>query len=104
MLNNKGDVVIIDFGLARFYAQNDSPMTKGVVTQVYRSPELLFGARFFSDKIDMWSIGCIFAEMFLGEALFRGESELDQLSKIFGIMGTPNDQNWPNSSKFIKKI
>lgn len=44
MLNNKGDVVIIDFGLARFYAQNDSPMTKGVVTQVYRSPELLFGA------------------------------------------------------------
>ena len=79
-------------------------MTKGVVTQIYRSPELLLGARYYSDKVDIWSIGCIFAEFFLGKPLFRGESEIDQLSKIYGIMGTPNEQNWENALAFSKNI
>ena len=60
----------------------------------YRAPELLFGSRHYSNATDMWSIGCIFAELMLHVDLFQGKSEIDQLSKIFSLFGTPDEKDW----------
>lgn len=81
-----------------------------MVTLWYRAPELLLGSRVYSTPIDMWSVGCIFAEMFLGDPIFPGEGEADQMSKIFTAMGLPNDSIWPgfadlpNWSKVSKRL
>jgi cyclin-dependent kinase 2 len=61
----------------------------------YRAPEILLGARHYSTPVDMWSVGCIFAEMVNQKPLFPGDSEIDELFKIFSIMGTPNEETWP---------
>jgi cyclin-dependent kinase 2 len=60
-----------------------------VVTLWYRAPEILLGSKTYSTPVDIWSIGCIFAEMLNHKPLFPGDSEIDQLYKIFQIMGTP---------------
>ncbi|KAG8809669.1 Cyclin-dependent kinase catalytic subunit [Serendipita sp. 399] len=71
-----------------------------VVTLWYRAPEVLLGARQYSTALDMWSVGCIVAEMVLkGSPLFNGDSEIDQIFKIFRILGTPNDTIWPGVSE-----
>jgi serine/threonine protein kinase len=63
--------------------------THEVVTLWYRAPEVLLGARYYSTAVDMWSLGCIFAEMGTGRHLFPGDSEIDELYKIFQVLGTP---------------
>ena len=98
LINKQGEVVLTDFGLSRPFIK-DKKMTKGVITRWYRPPEILFGATFYSTKIDIWSLGCIFAELFLKKPIFRGETDIDQLSKIFGIRGTANDKNWKGCEK-----
>lgn len=60
-----------------------------------RSPELLFGARMYGTGVDIWAVGCILAELLLRVPFFPGESDLDQLTRIFNTMGTPNEDNWP---------
>lgn len=75
------------------------PYTFEVVTLWYRSPELLLGSRIYNTSIDIWSIGCIFAEMLTGEPLFPGDGEIDQINKIFKVLGVPNEEKWPNYSK-----
>ena len=92
-----GRCILTDFGLARSMPPPDKELTRNVVTRYYRAPELLFGSRFYSEKVDVWSLGCILAEMFLREPLFKGSSEIEQLSRIFGIRGTPNKKNWPDA-------
>ncbi|KAL2903595.1 Cyclin-dependent kinase G-2 [Bienertia sinuspersici] len=99
LLNNQGDMKICDFGLARQYGSPLKPYTHLVVTLWYRSPELLLGAKEYSTAIDMWSLGCIMAELLSKEPLFNGKSEFDQLDKIFRILGTPNETIWPGFSK-----
>ncbi|KAJ2981095.1 hypothetical protein NUW54_g10919 [Trametes sanguinea] len=70
--------------------------THEVVTLWYRAPEVLLGSRHYSTAIDMWSVGCIFAEMCMrGHPLFPGDSEIDQIFKIFRVLGTPNTEIWP---------
>jgi cyclin-dependent kinase 7 len=71
-------------------------MTSEIATRWYRPPELLFGACFYSSGIDMWGVGCIFAEIILRTPLFPGETDVEQLAKIFNILGTPTADNWPN--------
>ena len=61
----------------------------------YRAPELLLGTSEYSTPVDMWSVGCIFAEIISKRALFDGDSEQDQIRKIFRILGTPNEDVWP---------
>ena len=61
----------------------------------YRAPEVLYGATLYGPAIDMWSVGCIFAELILRAPLFNGQSELDQLTKIFTLRGVPTDEDWP---------
>ncbi|CEM01665.1 unnamed protein product [Vitrella brassicaformis CCMP3155] len=96
-INAEGEIKLGDFGLARSHGSPDRAMTPQVVTIWYRPPELLYFARLYSDKVDIWSVGCIFAEMLLGRPLFNGQGEVDQLAKIFDVMGTPTETNWPGA-------
>lgn len=88
---------LADFGLARLSGLPNGPYTYEVVTLWYRAPELLLGASRYSAAVDVWSVGCIFAEMATGLPLFPGRSDIDQLIKIFQRRGTPNygQNNWP---------
>ncbi|KAL5075908.1 hypothetical protein RYX36_014892 [Vicia faba] len=99
LLNNRGELKICDFGLARQYGSPLKPYTSLVVTLWYRAPELLLGTKQYSTAIDMWSLGCIMAELLSKEPLFNGRTEFDQLNKIFRILGTPNETIWPGFSK-----
>lgn len=68
---------------------------------LHRAPELLFGARQYGTGVDMWAIGCILAELLLRVPFLPGESDLDQLSRIFQVFGTPTEENWPVSMLII---
>lgn len=83
----KAQVKICDFGLSR-PGMGEGPYTPGVVTQWYRAPELLAGVESYSNAIDMWSVGCIMAELVLREALFPGKTEIQQLKYIMQIVGS----------------
>lgn len=65
------------------------------MTLWYRAPEILLGGRAYSTGVDMWSVGCIFAEMCTRKPLFPGDSEIDEIFKIFRILGTPTEVDWP---------
>lgn len=98
LIDRKGVLKLGDFGLAKFFGSPNRIYTHQVVTRWYRSPELLFGARIYGIGVDMWAVGCILAELLLRVPFFPGESDLDQLNKIFQALGTPNENNWPSSS------
>ncbi|XP_021823729.1 cell division control protein 2 homolog 1 isoform X2 [Prunus avium] len=86
---------LADFGLARAFGIPVRTFTHEVVTLWYRAPEILLGSRHYSTPVDVWSVGCIFAEMVNQRPLFPGDSEIDELFKIFRIMGTPTEDTWP---------
>lgn len=90
-----GNLKIGDFGLARLHASPKARLTHQVITRWYRPPELLYAARNYGPSVDMWSVGCIFAELMLRMPYLPGDSDIDQLSKIFQARGTPTDENWP---------
>ncbi|KAM5558270.1 cell division control protein 2 [Rosa sericea] len=89
---------LADFGLARAFGIPVRTFTHEVVTLWYRAPEILLGSRHYSTPVDVWSVGCIFAEMVNQRPLFPGDSEIDELFKIFRILGTPNEDTWPGVS------
>lgn len=89
------NIKIADFGLSRIVSVPSRPYTHEVVTLWYRAPEVLLGMETYSFAIDIWSVGCIFAELIMKEPLFRGQSEIDQILKIFRVVGTPNEDAWP---------
>uniref|UniRef100_A0A0E0D3E9 [RNA-polymerase]-subunit kinase n=1 Tax=Oryza meridionalis TaxID=40149 RepID=A0A0E0D3E9_9ORYZ len=89
---------LADFGLARPFTR-DGSFTNHVITLWYRPPELLLGATNYAEAVDIWSVGCIFAEFLLRKPLFPGRTEQEQLSKIFELCGFPNEENWPGVSK-----
>ncbi|PLB48114.1 Pkinase-domain-containing protein [Aspergillus steynii IBT 23096] len=95
LINNRGELKIADFGMARYYGDPPPKLTQLVVTLWYRSPELLLGAEKYGTEIDMWSIGCIFGELLTKEPLLQGKNEVDQVSKIFALTGPPTAQSWP---------
>lgn len=92
-------VKLADFGLAKTY-DFEMRLTTVVVTLWYRSPEVLLGQS-YATPVDIWSIGCIMAELFMLKPLFCGTSEGDQLSKIFQILGKPHENEWPATNVFI---
>jgi len=99
LIDKRDNLKLADFGLARAFGIPMRTYTHEVVTLWYRAPEVLLGSRHYSTAIDMWSVGCIFAEMAMqGAPLFPGDSEIDQIFKIFRIMGTPNEEVWPSVS------
>ncbi|XP_053708513.1 cyclin-dependent kinase 4 isoform X2 [Synchiropus splendidus] len=96
LVGSHGEVKIADFGLARIYTFNVA-LTPGVVTLWYRAPEVLLNSVYVS-SVDMWSAGCIFAELFLLRPLFLGYTESQQLRKIFDVIGLPKQEDWPGDS------
>ncbi|PVU86675.1 hypothetical protein BB559_006429 [Furculomyces boomerangus] len=94
--DRNGLLKIADFGLGRAFGVPLRIYTHEVVTLWYRAPEILMGSRHYSIGMDMWSIGCIFAEMASKRPLFPGDSEIDEIFKIFRILGTPTEENWPS--------
>ncbi|KAK6617877.1 hypothetical protein RUM43_014106 [Polyplax serrata] len=106
LLSHKGVLKVGDFGLAREYGSPLKIYTPIVVTLWYRAPELLLQSKEYTTSIDMWSVGCIFGELLQMEALFSGRSDMDQLTKIFKELGTPNEKIWPGYSKLpaIQKV
>lgn len=96
LIDKYDNLKLADFGLARAFGIPMRTYTHEVVTLWYRAPEVLLGSRHYSTAIDMWSVGCIFAEMSnRGHPLFPGDSEIDQIFKIFRVLGTPSEENWP---------
>ncbi|KAL4247686.1 protein kinase superfamily protein [Abortiporus biennis] len=96
LIDQYDNLKLADFGLARAFGIPMRTYTHEVVTLWYRAPEVLLGSRHYSTAIDMWSVGCIFAEMVMrGHPLFPGDSEIDQIFKIFRVLGTPSEDNWP---------
>nr|XP_010949277.1 cyclin-dependent kinase 3 [Camelus bactrianus] len=95
LINELGAIKLADFGLARAFGVPLRTYTHEVVTLWYRAPEILLGSKFYSTAVDVWSIGCIFAEMVTRRALFPGDSEIDQLFRIFRTLGTPSEAIWP---------
>ena len=104
LINKNGIIKIADFGLSRFIASPDREMTKGVITKYYRAPEIFFEAKYYSFSIDIWSAGCILAEMILCDVLFRGNDEIEIMTNIFTLLGIPNENNWPNVKQLQRYI
>jgi len=98
LIDSTGLIKLADFGLARAFGVPVRTYTHEVVTLWYRAPEILLGSKFYSTSVDNWSLGCIFAEMITRRPLFPGDSEIDQLFRIFRSLGTPSESCWPGVS------
>jgi serine/threonine protein kinase len=101
LISRQGQLKIADFGLARPFGAPVRSYSPEVVTLWYRSPDVLLGSKFYSTSIDMWSIGCIFAEMVTGRPFSSGKTPFDQLLKIQKILGTPNSTEWPEFEEYL---
>ncbi|CAM8915762.1 unnamed protein product [Rhodiola kirilowii] len=100
LINNEGILKLADFGLARSLANDhDVKLTNLVVTLWYRPPEVLLGATKYGPAVDMWSVGCILAELLYGKIIFPGKNVPDQIKKIYELCGSPDEVNWPGVSK-----
>ena len=95
LISDKMVLKIADFGLARGYGIPTKNYTNEVVTLWYRPPDVLLGSKEYMTSVDIWSIGCIFAEMINGKALFQGTGDKDQVKKIFMKLGTPSLKTYP---------
>ena len=99
LVSNQGRIKIADFGLARKFIPPIRPLTHEVVTLWYRAPEILLGSQYYAPPIDVWACGCMMVEIITKSAPFQGECEIDQLYKIFQILGTPTEETWPQVSQ-----
>ncbi|KAF2284417.1 hypothetical protein GH714_021634 [Hevea brasiliensis] len=100
LIDNEGNLKLADFGLARSFSNDhNANLTNRVITLWYRPPELLLGTTKYGPAVDMWSVGCIFAELLHGKPIFPGKDEPEQLNKIFELCGAPDEVNWPGVSK-----
>jgi cyclin-dependent kinase len=122
LISKEGELKLADFGLARAFGIPVKKLTNEVVTLWYRPPDVLLGSQNYDTAVDIWSVGCIFAEMMSGEPPFCGKSEANQLQKVFAMLGTPSTtpptpqseasgvQHWPtykefsNWDAFVKEI
>ncbi|KAK3069390.1 hypothetical protein LTR53_012304 [Teratosphaeriaceae sp. CCFEE 6253] len=96
LLNNRGEVKVADFGMARFVGDpGPANLTQMVVTLWYRAPELLLGAKEYDGAVDVWSLGCVFGELLTKQPVLQGKNEVDQLSKILALRGIPTESSWP---------
>jgi len=99
LINNKGQLKLADFGLARPFNEQVNNYTNRVITLWYRPPELLLGSVQYGPSVDVWGAGCILAELLTKKPLFPGRTELDELDLIFKLCGSPNKDNWPTVEK-----
>lgn len=112
LISKEGIIKYSDFGLARYCDIEDlktketeaGKLTRNVSTRYYRAPEVLYGTYNYDFSIDIWSAGCIMGELALGDFLFKGENEIDQLSKIFCILGNAVESCWPGVTELPNYI
>ena len=95
LVDSQGIVKIADFGLARAFGIPIRTLTHEIETLWYRAPEVLLGQKQYSLGVDIWSVGCVLNEIIEKTPLFMGDSEIDQIFKIFSLQGTPNNITWP---------
>ncbi len=95
LISSKGEIKIADFGLARRKTSKNGPYTNRVVTLWYRAPEILLGNPYYTTAVDMWSMGCLFAELLANNPLFPGDTEARQLDCIFNMLGFPTEESFP---------
>ncbi|XP_066566178.1 cyclin-dependent kinase 16 isoform X3 [Amia ocellicauda] len=95
LINERGELKLADFGLARAKSIPTKTYSNEVVTLWYRPPDILLGSTDYSTQIDMWGVGCIFYEMSTGRPLFPGSTVEEELHFIFKLLGTPNEETWP---------
>ena len=96
LIKNKGEVKLADFGLSRFFEKRKNQWrayTNSVVTLWYRAPELLLSECYYKTSIDMWSVGCVMAELFTKQPLFKEQNALKQISAIFSLIGRPKEED-----------
>eukprot|EP00039_Didymoeca_costata_P016542 m.298648 g.298648 ORF g.298648 m.298648 type:complete len:329 (-) comp16409_c1_seq36:1804-2790(-) len=107
LVSETGIIKVADFGLARcFHKESEKPSSDDrnrlyshqVATRWYRAPELLYGARCYDETVDIWAVGCIFAEMLNNSPLFPGDNDIDQMSCVFKLLGTPTSTTWPEAN------
>ena len=108
LLNKNCDLKICDFGLARGFNSNPD-LTEYVVTRWYRAPEIILNSSEYSKAIDIWSVGCIMAELLSRTPLFPGQDYLDQVRRIIGVLGTPSQEDISfiesvQARKYIKNL
>ncbi|KAI4723804.1 serine/threonine protein kinase, CMGC family, CDC2/CDK subfamily [Aureobasidium sp. EXF-10728] len=96
-----GEIKLADFGLARSFADPHAPMTYNVITKWYRPLELYYQANFYSGAVDIWSVGCVFAELVMRYPFFfqNPDGDLAMIGRICEQVGTPTEDNWPGVSK-----
>ncbi|KAJ1262719.1 hypothetical protein BS78_09G131400 [Paspalum vaginatum] len=100
LINNHGILKLADFGLSRSFSKGPNEnLTNRVITLWYRPPELLLGSTRYGPAVDMWSVGCIFAELLYGMPILPGKDDPEQLSRIFELCGTPDELSWPGITK-----
>ncbi|KAI9675852.1 MAG: kinase subunit of RNA polymerase II carboxy-terminal domain kinase I [Trizodia sp. TS-e1964] len=97
LISSEGKLKLADFGLARFFVKRRQlDYTNRVITIWYRSPELLLGETQYGPAVDIWSAACVLIEIFTKHAIFPGDGgEINQLDKIYNILGTPTRSEWP---------
>ena len=96
LISAKGELKIADLGLSRVFARNEGRLySHQVATRWYRAPELLYGARKYTEAVDLWAVGCILGELLTCSPVFPGENDIDQLGLVIRTLGTPNERIWP---------
>ena len=109
LLNKNCDLKVCDFGLARGFDRETENLTEYVVTRWYRAPEVILNSSNYTKQIDVWGVGCVFAELLGRAPLFPGEDYLDQVQRVIGVLGTPNAEDMhfignPAARRFIQKL
>lgn len=105
LISRDGMIKLTDFGLSRVYGSPERRYTNQVFARWYRPPELLFGSTCYGPGVDIWALGCVFAELLLRKPWFPAESDVEVLSLIFNALGTPKGEDWgglKNMPAFIK--
>lgn len=90
-----GHLKLADFGLSKIYGSPEGCRTCQVFARWYRAPELLWGSTSYGPSVDVWAMGCVFAELLLRRPLFAADSDIKQLEAVFSALGTPTPLQWP---------
>ena len=109
LLNADCRLKVCDFGFARGEVDDDATMTEYVVTRWYRAPEVMLCSQHYTSAVDIWSVGCVFAELLGTKPLFQGEDYVEQLQLITSVLGSPSeaDMSFVTSDlaqKFMRKL
>lgn len=113
LVNADCELKICDFGLARGFSvdpeENAGYMTEYVATRWYRAPEIMLSFQSYTKAIDVWSVGCILAELLGGKPFFKGRDYVDQLNQILHILGTPKEETLrrigsPRAQDYVRLI